>query len=59
MRTRQLRKRFSVTKRYSIGYDVACLVEGCGWSSVAWDYHSNALARGYAHAAERDGAEAA
>ncbi len=56
--TAQLRKLFSIAKRRPDlrwpGYDVACLVDGCGWTSLAWDYRRNALAAGYKHAVEHD-----
>lgn len=61
--TRQLRKLFSIAKirpdlRWP-GYGVACLVDGCEWTSLGWDARSNALTSGYRHAVEHDDAEAA
>lgn len=55
--TRALRATFTVTKREATYpcYDVACLVEGCGYVARGWDYRSNALGRGYRHALAHDG----
>lgn len=60
--TAKLRKLFSITKRRPDlrwpGYDVACLVDGCDWTSPGWDYRRNALRAGFKHAVEHDDAEA-
>jgi len=53
--TRALRALFSITPREVTGYDVACLVDDCGWTSKAWDYRRNALGVGYRHALAHDG----
>lgn len=56
MGLRRQRATFRITPRQtpSPGYDAACLVEACGWRSLAWDYRRNALRMGYNHAATHE-----